>query len=292
MASAETMENIEKVVDAVEDTLETVERIPKVNLNGTTKKQQVVILGLTAFSSAAAGGAIAYLVTKKRLELKFEELLAQEVAETKKFYAKLHKKDEFATPEAVLGAIDAGDEALEAVVVEIEEYTETVKDLGYGEGLGYNEDETPGPVPEEPEVVEASRRQNVFDNSKDSDDEWDYETELRERMIDSPYILHHDEYFQGELDYQQVTLTYFEGDDVLMDEKDQPISDTDDTVGDINLTRFGHGSKDKNIVYVRNDRLEVDFEIVRSTGEYTAEVLGFRHSDSSSKLRKFRSDDE
>lgn len=53
MAKRQTMEAIENTVDAVEETVETLERIPKVNLNGTTKKQQVLILTTVAVGSAA-----------------------------------------------------------------------------------------------------------------------------------------------------------------------------------------------------------------------------------------------
>jgi hypothetical protein len=67
-----------------------------------------------------------------------------------------------------------------------------------------------------------------------------------------------------------------------------------DLVGDDNL-RFGYGSNDSNMVYVRNPRIEMDMEIVRSQGTYTKEVLGFddeaelKHSG---RRRRFRESDE
>lgn len=290
MVAQETLDTIEETLDVVEETLDTLERIPKVNLNGTTKKQQYIILGVTAVVSAAAGGGVAYFFANRHLRLKYEAIAEKEVADAKKYYSALHKKAEFSDPV----------ETATRVITDLEQYAETVDELGYGSDLGYSESQetkdelvTPSPVPEEAEVVRQSHLKNVFTEADNSDDEFDYETEMRNRSVDAPYIITHDEFYENEPDYQQVTLTYFEGDDVLMDEKDQPISDTDATVGDANLTRFGHGSKDKNIVHVRNDKLELVFEIIRSDGEYVQEVLGFiQHSNPTRPLRKFRSDDE
>ena len=71
------------------------------------------------------------------------------------------------------------------------------------------------------------------------------------------------------------------------------IPDADDAVGEMNLHRFGHGSGDNNVVYIRNDRLENDFIVLRSQGEYAKEVLGLRHSHGGSrKTPRFRGDDE
>lgn len=50
-----TMEAIETKLDSVTDTLGTLERIPKVNLNGTTKQQQVLILSTVMVASASIG---------------------------------------------------------------------------------------------------------------------------------------------------------------------------------------------------------------------------------------------
>jgi hypothetical protein len=44
MAKKETMAAIEATIDTVDETVGTLERIPKVNLNGTTKQQQILIL--------------------------------------------------------------------------------------------------------------------------------------------------------------------------------------------------------------------------------------------------------
>lgn len=64
MATQETKEKIEKTVDVVDETISTLERIPKVNLNGTTKSQQVIILG-TVFAVGAIAGPVVVSYVKR-----------------------------------------------------------------------------------------------------------------------------------------------------------------------------------------------------------------------------------
>lgn len=119
-------------------------------------------------------------------------------------------------------------------------------------------------VVEQPNIIT-----NVFAGT---DDEWDYEAELSTRFADIPYVIHKDEFYADEMGYGQTTLTYYEGDDILVDEKEIPIHNHSGVVGEALM--FGHGSGDKNVVYIRNERLGGDYEILRDTSSYEVEVLG------------------
>lgn len=66
MAKQETMEAIEDALDRIDDTLVTLERIPKANLNGTTKNEQIVILTTVAAVSGVASVA-AYIFIKRQV---------------------------------------------------------------------------------------------------------------------------------------------------------------------------------------------------------------------------------
>lgn len=70
MAKQATMDAIENTIDTVGDTYDTLERIPKVNLNGTTKNQQILILGTVAGMSAFAGIALYHGVRKAAIRLR------------------------------------------------------------------------------------------------------------------------------------------------------------------------------------------------------------------------------
>lgn len=117
--------------------------------------------------------------------------------------------------------------------------------------------------PEEPEEIK-----NIFENY---DPEWDIDDELSSRSEDEPYILHVEEFMNDEEGFHQSTLTYYEGDNILTDEKDVPIYNHSQIVGEL---KFGHGSNDPNVVFVRNHKLKAEYEILRDTGYYEHEVLG------------------
>ncbi|QXO14082.1 hypothetical protein SEA_ALAINAMARIE_58 [Gordonia phage AlainaMarie] len=95
-----------------------------------------------------------------------------------------------------------------------------------------------------------------------------------DRASGRPYIISVSEFMDNDFEYQQNTISYYQGDSVLADDSDQPIPDINTIVGERNLQRFGEGSGDPNIVFVRNDSLQVDFEITQSLGTYAGEVLG------------------
>lgn len=109
------------------------------------------------------------------------------------------------------------------------------------------------------------------------DEGWDYEIELANREEDVPYVIHQDEFNEEEpAGYNSVTYTYYAGDDVLCDEDGKPLPHADIIVGQENL-KFGHGADDEDVVFVRNDRLELEMEICRVPGSYEEEVLGLQN---------------
>lgn len=109
---------------------------------------------------------------------------------------------------------------------------------------------------------------NIFANSGE---DWDYEAEIAKRADKDFYIIHADEFHGQEADYDQRMLTYYAGDDLLCDEDEVLIPNYIRTVG---YLEFGHGSNDPNVVYVRNDVRETDYEILLHSGSYSREVMG------------------
>lgn len=75
---------------------------------------------------------------------------------------------------------------------------------------------------------------------------------------DKPYVIEPEEY--GEMDgYETVSLTYY-ADGVLADDRDNVVEDVEGMVGVESLDHFGEYEDDS--VFVRNDRLETDYEIL------------------------------
>lgn len=80
-----------------------------------------------------------------------------------------------------------------------------------------------------------------------------------EDMSDRPYVIPPEEF--GELaGYTPISLTHYE-DGILADTGMNPIEDIDDVVGLDSLDSFGEYEDDS--VYVRNDRLKCDYEILK-----------------------------
>lgn len=113
----------------------------------------------------------------------------------------------------------------------------------------------------------------VIEEELSDEPDWIWAQELANRSEDHPYIIHEDEWTGASKAYNQTQYTYWAGDDVLTDTDNTPIPHPNQVVGSENL-RFGHGAGDPNIVFVRNDRLELDIEIDREPGSFEEEILG------------------
>lgn len=261
-AAEEVVETAEEVVEAIEGS--------GVGLSGVS----LVVFGAVC---GAVGGTVAYFVGKKVLESKYDELLKEEIAQTKAFYSNLNKRGEETPEKAVANRLP---------VAPVEKAADAI--LSY---QGNNPADIVVAEPDdEPPVVEV----NVFAQSV-ADPEFDVEAEMENRNPDEPYIISKEEFFANEDDYEQLQFTYYEGDHVLANEQDEEITYPDPIIGEDHLMHFGRGSGDPRIVYVRNEHLESDFEIVQHDGKYAHVVAGLQHSDGGSRgrrqskeLRKFR----
>lgn len=90
--------------------------------------------------------------------------------------------------------------------------------------------------------------------------------DIKEEGVDvmRPYVISPDEFAERD-GYDTVSLTYYE-DGILTDEEDNPIKDIDTVVGIESLSHFGEYEDDS--VFVRNDDLKLDFEILRDVRKY------------------------
>jgi hypothetical protein len=89
-----------------------------------------------------------------------------------------------------------------------------------------------------------------------------------------PHIISKDSFFEDERELQQkVSVTYYDGDDTLVDERDVPMRELAPTVGEDFWQHFGELSEDSEILYIRNRRLQIDFEITRDERSYAEVVL-------------------
>lgn len=122
-------------------------------------------------------------------------------------------------------------------------------------------------------ITPAPRKVSIFTTSHDDDgeDDWDINEEMENRSPDAPYVIHREEFDANELDFRQSSWTYYAGDQVLTDEKDAPQYDVDKIVGEL---KFGHGSQDRSICYIRNEALRNEYEVILDQGSYMVQILG------------------
>ena len=89
-----------------------------------------------------------------------------------------------------------------------------------------------------------------------------------EKVSDTPYVISPEEFGEKE-DYETISLTYY-ADGVLTDDNDEKMEDYEETIGKDSLDHFGEYEDDS--VFVRNDKLRCDFEILSDLRTYS-EVL-------------------
>jgi len=241
---------------------------------------------------AATGAFFAWKYAYRKAELRYSRIADEEVAEMSEHYHAKVRAFEASQNKGSLDDLVAergyGDEEENTKPpMAVSPPTQVVDAVAETSSEETTRIPPPVPVNPPPEV------KNIFRNPPKGAavmDSWDWRAEKAKRSPDTPYVIHTDERFEFE-DYDEMTLTYFEKDNVLANERDEVIGEgeeRDTLVGEANLDRFGHGSNDPNVVYIRNDRLELVIEVCLSHQAYATEVHGFEHTDYRGNLERMR----
>lgn len=185
---------------------------------------------LSKFVIFAAGAAIGSAVTWKFLKDRYERLVQEDSASLREYYS---KRD----PEKIRVDQDEENEVdnTETKVSPVPDPTHNVREYA-------------AMLAEEGYTDYA----NIEKQQKGVDD------------MTKPYVIAPEEF--GECDYETESLTYY-SDGTLADEADEPIEDVDGLVGRESLTHFGEYEADS--VFVRNDKLQTDYEILLDTRKYS-----------------------
>lgn len=104
-------------------------------------------------------------------------------------------------------------------------------------------------------LVEESGYANSYNENEEKEDD--------EEMT-KPYVIPPEEF--DEIGYETVTL-YCYADGVVTTTDDEVIENVDELIGEDSLTHFGEFEEDS--VYVRNDNIGTDFEILRDNGRFS-----------------------
>lgn len=135
--------------------------------------------------------------------------------------------------------------------------------------LGYTDEES-NEGRRQPDIFDADECP-ADDEPEDYGDDYDYDLDLpRERV--EPYI----EIYADENPQDFVSLVYYAGDDSLADDREQLIPNASEVVGNVALERLvqgGPGVTD-GIIYVRNVKTHINYEVSLIGGSYSETVLG------------------
>lgn len=194
---------------------------------------------ITSFMMFIFGTAVGSVVTWQYIKKKYEQIAQEEIDSVKETFSKLKVKNN-----------DSEDNNNVRTIVErakdkpsVMEYTAKLRKQGY---------------------TNYSDTDSLSEDSNDSEEE-----EVDENMINDkpliPYVISPDEF--GEFyDYETISLTYY-ADQVLADDDDELVEDIEETVGFESLNAFGEYEDDS--VFVRNDRLKCDYEILLDQRKYS-----------------------
>lgn len=122
-----------------------------------------------------------------------------------------------------------------------------------------------------------AEREHPEEDEEDLDEELDNEEKiesLRKAREDQklPYPIGAAAFHNTQQWYEKITLTYFEGNDVLTDDREDPIDNPEELVGTDYKKFFGIDENEPDIVMIRNDCNGCDYEICRVPASYVGYV--------------------
>ena len=180
----------------------------------------------------AAGAAVGSAVTWKVMKTQYEQIVQEEIQSVKEVFTDL------ATTQDHTDEDDNDDES-------------DAQQISWDDLEDLNEnDETP----DEGDLNEYEKLVNNYTSEKGG-----AEIVTKEPYVISPYDF-------GEIDeYNQIELTYY-ADGTLEDEDYNIVTDVDELIGPDALFTFGEYEEDS--VFVRNERLSTDFQILKDYRTY------------------------
>ena len=204
------------------------------------------------------GAAIGSLVTWKVVKTKYEQIAQEEIDSVKDEYKRvmdLQRKE-----------VELYRNKQTAIQNESEESSEKQDDEYYPD------DDERGFTASEKEQIEYYKLTSRYRKTEETDDdktnkEGDEEEEDLVQYVNGPYVISPEE-FGDEPSFSTQPLDYF-ADGVLADGWGIEL-DLDETIGEDAIDHFGDYVDD--IVYVRNERTEIDYEVTRDPRTYAEAV--------------------
>lgn len=91
------------------------------------------------------------------------------------------------------------------------------------------------------------------------------------------YIISEDEFCMGKEDFDQETMMYYE-DGVVLDESEDIVDDLENVIGLEAFSTF-QNCPEETVIFVRNEGLSIDYEIIRANQVFVSHIAGLKGSD-------------
>lgn len=198
---------------------------------------------MTGFVIFVAGAAVGSITTWYCVKKKYEQIAREEIQSVKEVFAKNAQNHHDAE-------IDISESQEKAVMARekpsVAEYAKKLSETGY---TNYSNSIMVDDDDQEEKSDDPGAEPGKYFGDPDAD----------------PYVIPPEEFGEKD-DYDRISLTYY-ADHILADDNDQLLEDVEGTVGFESLTHFGEYEDDS--VFVRNDRLKIDYEILRDERKYS-----------------------
>lgn len=200
------------------------------------------------------GGGAGFLVATKRLEEKYARYAEDEIESVRRAFDDMTEKEK--------SDEDISEES------EQDLYASQIDHLGYA-AVNSTTDA----------INRAKKNYNIISPSKNNnlgefvEDDYDEVNPVPLKSERAPYVIQETDFSEDYLNFDKISLTYYIGDDCLVDEDDDVIADPNQMVGNDNLSLENATDEHPNTVFVRNERMMADFEISMEPGKFSIEVL-------------------
>jgi len=261
---------------------------------------------ITHLATLLMGATVGSLVTTLVIKQKYARIAEDEIESIKAYY------DRTRPQELTLKGVPIDQKAIDLAIEFQDAVEEVAKKIVEGDGPRTN----PSGVMSRPSLAnnpyeQAKKNYNLIrpmakqpeiepseppESDSDDDDEEDdgvvrdesgmsEEDHLRAAKVDrtEPYIIEHEEFFETYPHHEKVTLYYYRLDDVLTEENEEIIDDIEGIVGYDAIAKLDTQTS----VWVRNEPLAIDYEIISLTASFAETILGVRKNGTMSPREKY-----
>jgi hypothetical protein len=200
---------------------------------------------------------------------RYEELANIEIQSVKDEFEKAKAEIPELTEEELIEMVGDAESATLRDLQALKE--QLIAEQGYST---YEEDEIGPPeftVSQEVLTLWDEEHRSIFDELLAARDLPDFDDQV-------PYVISVEEFMTEFVDdYEKITLTWWDGDETLTESASNARQPSMVPVAEnlgVNLSYFGVGTNDPEIVHIRNNKKRIDFEVIRTEDAYSKAILG------------------